>query len=728
MLETRVKSKNIKNKEKWIINLVVLALVIITSAGICLCYGLIESVAKKEERNFNPFTSTSFTDKLGRDNYVLYYQLENEKLGGNKSPSDILVRNDLNYEEEGLYLKDEINGDIYVYEERLLNDADDIEYYAFQKKVDENNNEKVNVVTNNNELEILSSEDLENEALKKLEDEYDFYIVMNYDSQGNLNMSKINGADKLTMYSGVSSGVSSYGGAYNGVSYLNTIKDTTFIYGIKDRNSILSNYYYYSEYVYWDYIAIVLVVVSAFILFISLVIPYRFTKKLIGVKSVVKIPFGILFVVFTSLMTGFYILGGQLAVGTIKDTLIYKLQSLYLNYTFNSIMLGIVNLVWWIIGFYILFNSMTYIKFIFNKGFLKFIKENTITVKILVWIKKIIKYFINNIDIREKNTKKLIIVVGINVIALSIMFLFGAFSILGIIVYAIIIFILAKKYMDDINIKYNKLLKSTNAIAQGDLDIEINEDLGILNPLKEEVGKIQRGFKKAVEKEVKSEKMKTELISNVSHDLKTPLTSIITYVDLLKDDNLSNEKKKQYLDVLDRKSQSLQYLIEDLFEISKVNSKNISLNLSDVDLVYLMKQTLLELDYKIKETNLKIKTNFNKDKIIYPLDSQRTFRVFENLITNIIKYSLEGSRVYIDIFENDKDIKITLKNIAKEEIDFNSKDITERFVRGDKSRNAEGSGLGLAIAKSFVEVQGGKFDIVLDGDLFKVIIEFNKDK
>lgn len=306
------------------------------------------------------------------------------------------------------------------------------------------------------------------------------------------------------------------------------------------------------------------------------------------------------------------------------------------------------------------------------------------------------------------------------------MSMFRFFGVFGIIIYSIITFSFAKRYIDDINIKYNKLLKLTNSIADGNLSVEIDEDLGILNPLKEQVEKIKKGFKKAVEKEVKSEKMKTELVSNVSHDLKTPLTSIITYVDLLKDSTLDEEKKKQYLETLDRKSQSLQNLIEDLFEISKVNSENINLNLSKVDLVYLMKQTLLELDYKIKEADLRIKTSFNKDKIIYSLDSQKIFRVFENLIINITKYSLEGSRVYIDIYESDKDIELTLKNIAKEEIKFNSKDIMERFVRGDKSRNAEGTGLGLAIAKSFIEVQGGTFNIVLDGDLFKVIIKFNK--
>lgn len=716
-METRVKSKNIKNKENWIINLVVLALMIITSVGICLSYGIIKKVAIKQEEEFNPFTSSGFIDTLRNDNYALYYQLENEKLGGDKSPSEILFRDDLNYEGEGIYLKSEVDNSVYRYEEQLSSNADNIQYYAYQKIFDENNNEQINVINNNNELEMLS-----NEVSKDLEEQYDFYIVMNYNSQGNLSISKIKGVDKTTIYSDISSN----NGTYNGINYLYPIKDTTFIYGVKDRDSIISNYYYYGNHAYYEYTMIELFIISAAILFISLVVPYRITKKIIGFKSIVKVPFEILLVVFTCLIVGFYGLGSQLAFETMEGTVFLMLQEFDVSRGVATTIIGVANLLWWIIGFYILFNAITYIKFMFNKGVLRYTRENTIIAKLFMIISNIIESFTDNIDIREKNTKKLIIIVGINAIILSIMSMFWFFGVFGIIIYSIIIFNLAKKYMDDINIKYNKLLKSTNAIAEGDLNIEINEDLGILNPLKEQVEKIQKGFKKAVEKEVKSEKMKTELISNVSHDLKTPLTSIITYVDLLKDDTLSEEKKKQYLDTLDRKSQSLQYLIEDLFEISKVNSKNISLNLSDVDLVYLMKQTLLELDYKIKETNLKIKTTYNKNNIICKLDGQRTFRIFENLITNITKYSLEGSRVYIDIFENDESIKITLKNIAKEEMDFNSKDIIERFARGDKSRNAEGAGLGLAIAKSFVEVQGGTFNVVLDGDLFKVIIKFNK--
>ncbi len=721
-METRVKDNNIKNKEKLIVNLIVLVLLVIISIGICLSYGFIEKIAIKEREDFNPFTSSAFIESLSNDNHALYYQLENEKLGGNKSPSEILFRGDLNYEGEGTYLKDEVDRNIYRYEEQLSSNADNIQYYAYQRIFDENNNEQINAIGNKDELGSLNNEDLENEMLKRLEDEYDFYIVMNYNSQGNLSISKIKGGDKATIYSDFSSNKRTY----NGIEYLYPIKDTTFIYGIKDKEAIIPNYYFYWTHSYFNNITTVLVIVSVLILFISLVAPYKFTKKLIGFKSIVKIPFEILLIGFMCLMIGFYILGSQLAFETIKGTIFSLLQGFDISKGVATTIIGVTNLLWWIIGFYILFNSITYIKFVFNKGVLRYIKEDTIIAKLFIVISNIIENFTSNIDIREKNTKKLIIVVGVNAIILSIMSMFWFFGVFGIIIYSIIIFNLAKKYIDDINIKYNKLLKSTNDIAQGNLSVDINEDLGVLNPLKEEVEKIQSGFKKAVEKEVKSEKMKTELISNVSHDLKTPLTSIITYVDLLKDDTLSEEKKKQYLDTLDRKSQSLQYLIEDLFEISKVNSKNISLNLSDVDLVYLMKQTLLELDYKIKEANLKIKTNFNKDKIICSLDSQRTFRVFENLITNITKYSLEGSRVYIEIFESSENIKITLKNIAKEEMDFNSKDIIDRFVRGDKSRNAEGAGLGLAIAKSFVEVQGGTFDIVLDGDLFKAIIKFNK--
>lgn len=238
--------------------------------------------------------------------------------------------------------------------------------------------------------------------------------------------------------------------------------------------------------------------------------------------------------------------------------------------------------------------------------------------------------------------------------------------------------------------------------------------------------KIQGGFKKAVDEEVKSQKMKTDLISNVSHDLKTPLTAIITYADLLKDENLSQEKRRQYIETLDKKAQRLQVLIEDLFEMSKATSGNITLNIENIDVASLMKQTLLELEDKLEEANLSVRKNIPEGKVILPLDSQRTFRIFENLVINMTKYAMPNTRVFIDMIEDENKVEIIMKNMAAEEITFNVETIAERFVRGDESRNTEGSGLGLAIAKSFVELQGGKFDISVDGDLFKVTIIFTK--
>ena len=266
----------------------------------------------------------------------------------------------------------------------------------------------------------------------------------------------------------------------------------------------------------------------------------------------------------------------------------------------------------------------------------------------------------------------------------------------------------------------------TEQLAEGNLEVEIDEDLGIFNAFKEEVMHIQGGFKKAVEAEVRSQRMKTDLIANVSHDLKTPLTSIITYTDLLKDEDLDKEKRAQYLETLDQKAQRLKILIEDLFEMSKASSGNITMNLQEVEVISLMKQTLLELEDKIDAANLMIRRNFPEHKVLLMLDSERTFRVFDNLILNMTKYAMSGTRAYIDIVDLEQSVQIIFRNMSANEINVDVDELTERFVRGDQARHTEGSGLGLAIAKSFVELQGGTLDIHIDGDLFKVILTFNK--
>ena len=225
---------------------------------------------------------------------------------------------------------------------------------------------------------------------------------------------------------------------------------------------------------------------------------------------------------------------------------------------------------------------------------------------------------------------------------------------------------------------------------------------------------------------MRSQRMKTDLIANVSHDLKTPLTSIITYTDLLKDEDLDKEKRAQYLETLDQKAQRLKILIEDLFEMSKASSGNITMNFQEVEVISLMKQTLLELEDKIDAANLIIRRNFPEYKVLLMIDSERTFRVFDNLILNMTKYAMSGTRAYIDIVDLEQSVQIIFRNMSANEINVDVDELTERFVRGDQARHTEGSGLGLAIAKSFVELQGGTLDIHIDGDLFKVILTFNK--
>ena len=219
--------------------------------------------------------------------------------------------------------------------------------------------------------------------------------------------------------------------------------------------------------------------------------------------------------------------------------------------------------------------------------------------------------------------------------------------------------------------------------------------------------------------------MKTELITNVSHDLKTPLTAIITYVNLLKEEK-DEERRKDYVDVLERKSLRLKALIEDLFEISKASSQNVTLDLMSVDIINLFKQVKLELDDKIKEADLDFRMTLPEEKIILTLDSQKTYRIFENLLVNITKYALPHTRVYIEMMTEGQEVVIRMKNISAAELNFNPEEITERFVRGDVSRNTEGSGLGLAIAKSFVELQRGTLKIETEADLYKVEIRFKR--
>ena len=242
------------------------------------------------------------------------------------------------------------------------------------------------------------------------------------------------------------------------------------------------------------------------------------------------------------------------------------------------------------------------------------------------------------------------------------------------------------------------------------------------------VNSIGVGIRKAVESSMKDEKLKTDLITNVSHDIKTPLTSIITYVDLLKRENISDQRVQGYIDILDSKSQRLKQLIDDLVEASKISSGNISIQLETINFAELVRQSIGEFSEKFSASNLQVVTKMPEQPMLIDADSGQLWRVMENLFQNVSKYAMHGTRVYIEMEEEgegfDKKNVFSVKNISAKYLEVEAEDLTERFIRGDQSRQTEGSGLGLSIAKNLVEAQDGEFEIQVDGDLFKAIIKF----
>jgi signal transduction histidine kinase len=723
-LDTKLKSNN----SKYIITSVIFLLLIILSAGIYSTYPLIKEQAKGYE--YNIFERKGFLNNLSTSNYGIYYDTLKNNGDSTLKPSDVLVNEEKSNNEDinsnMYYNLKALDRDIYSYQESLSFDGNlrNLDYYAVNKQ-----NTLVKE-RNHGEISALLSDNPDSSSLEALNSKYDFYIVIDYNEKGDMTVKRIYGADKLIATEILKDNRIS--NPYN--MDIKPIKNMTYIYAVPKVLQYQDSIYGYKTqnrmHSYNGAASNFVNPALLLILFIGLVIPYGISKELIGFKRISRIPFEIASVIsMLTIGAVLYDVSYSMISGTLEGDLI-NLSPLVADAAVINILESIANILFWTVSFGVVFITVVLLKYIWNTGIRQYLRGNSIIYKFLsgIWRTNKRAYnYLRNIDLKSKENKRIVILLLINLLILTIMSSIWFFGIILAIIYTIVAFRIITKNFSDISSKYNKLLQATNKIAEGNLDVNIEEDLGLFNSLKKELQNIQKGFKKAVSEEVKSQKMKTELITNVSHDLKTPLTSIITYVDLLKDENLPIEKRREYLETLDRKSQRLKDLIEDLFEVSKATSGNISLNIVDVDIVALMKQTLLEVDDKITSAALSVRTNYPEEKVILPLDSQRMFRVFENLIINITKYALIGSRVYIDVINNTDKVEVVLRNMAANEIEFSVDDIMERFVRGDKSRNTEGSGLGLAIAKSFVELQGGKLDIIVDGDLFKVVITFSKN-
>lgn len=348
--------------------------------------------------------------------------------------------------------------------------------------------------------------------------------------------------------------------------------------------------------------------------------------------------------------------------------------------------------------------------------------RTTIVGKIFYWFKDI---FLKNLSYSINTTPKVILVsIGIVILSYLISILFSGLAriILLIILYGKVIHEIIKFTRD-----CSKIEKKLEEMKNGDNSVPLNIDDFTLKfkDTAQNINNISEGIEIAVQERMKSERLKAELITNVSHDIKTPLTSIINYVDLLKKEKIENKKAKEYIFILENKSQRLKKLTEDLVEASKIQTGNVSLKKEKINVELLIKQAAGEFEDKFSKKGLDTIIESDKNEVFILADNRYMYRIIENLFSNISKYAMENSRVYIDIKTRKDKVNICIKNISKEKLNISSDELMQRFVRGDSSRTTEGSGLGLSIAQNLTTIQGGTFNLVLDGDLFKVEIIFD---
>ena len=365
-----------------------------------------------------------------------------------------------------------------------------------------------------------------------------------------------------------------------------------------------------------------------------------------------------------------------------------------------------------------LFFTLSAVRNIKNKTFLK----RTLIYRIYLFLKSKFKRLEKSFSHKSAKTAGLYLGAYTLIVAVVSKITGGGFIIACAVVFLCAYFFIDKRFSEfDIIRNEIKELKDGNTAVKADISNITNV---ILKETAEDLEKVGDGVQKAVDKQMKAERMKSELITNVSHDLKTPLTSIISYSDLLCKETLTPDEANDYAKIIKEKSLRLKKLTSDLFDMSKVQSGNEKLIKENIDVALLLSQAVGEADDRIKKSELEFVMNVPEEKIIISADGKKLSRVFENLVINAVKYAMKKTRVYVDLKAENKKCVIEMKNISSYPLNFDNEEITQRFVRGDISRSTEGNGLGLAIAKSYTEACGGTFKIITDGDLFKARIEF----
>ncbi|MDU1053181.1 HAMP domain-containing sensor histidine kinase [Clostridium baratii] len=599
---------------------------------------------------------------------------------------DDSILNDIRIGNQELYRDIRENKDLNIRQDPRA------DYYV----LDEKNDTEINTFNNK---DIVYEDFMDNRVIK----EYDLLIKVTYDEDGGANVEFKSGNETVGSYINADEIKEIENEEIKELGYgYEPIKNMTFIYGVE--NIVTSGFnqtylynklkYKYEEMAY-RYISVGLILVILF----GLVIPYRKEKELFMMKRLIKAPLDIkaALIIFNIIM---YICSIWIIVETISGLVSGGLYLKVGNYEISTLITIILNIVIFLVVYITLFYNVVIVKSIKRE-------ENSRNTLISIGIKKL-NNSIEKIDLRKFNKKRAIILLIINLIIVSLLSLFWFFGIIGALLYTVFLYILIRGNIKKFNNEYKLILDSTSMITKGDLDYKIEEDFLWLDSLKDDVLYMKSSFIKSIEEEIKNQNMKGELLSNISKDLNTPVDNIEGYIAKLKDDNLSYEERIRYIEKLEKKSYEFKRLIEDLFEVSKANSGSIKLDLNNVDIVALIKQTIIEEREKLDNSSLKLNLKVPSEKVILKLDGQRTYKVFENLIENIVKYSLKNTRVYIEVKEEKERVYIIFKNISKDPI--------KEFYR---------KGIGLQIVKGFIEVQGGNFDIEIDGDLFKAIIYFN---
>ena len=769
---------DIKSKNYHRLAAIIIALVIFLPS-LAMMFIRPHYISRQKEEGQISYSNTDLMDQLVKDTYVLYAEEYQREHGSDVTPFEIFFQRDTSAENSETQepSSEESSSDAGSSEE-TANEAstepaasegtseetyeDDISSIAddFQSNLYSQWSEDFSAIRSFIEYEVLDGSGTTLDTNKSLADSQESL----YDSLDNIQTNSVLNTD--SGYAFVA--VIEYGKKGN-------IESTTFLTHEKDNSSqalnelarsdpgeYLRDYYYYSGTfqppqdriycfamtktaleAYSDYDPSILYansgydttadLVVLFMTFVGFVCAAAFLLPFIkvletGNEKIFSYPFEpvcLIALCVVSVAASVTANPGALDHQSIRSVLI----SIGLPETVATVIQYLWGLLGWVLIFAVCYWAAACFRHIFTMGLKEYLQKRVLIYRFWPWITKWCRRIYQgllHIDLRDNASRVLLKLVLINFIILGFISLLWYWGLAALIIYSVILFLLLRKYVRKIQDQYQLLLQATNELAQGNLNGTIPEDLGVFEPFREEIDKIRTGFRKAVDEEVKSTKMKTDLITNVSHDLKTPLTAIITYVDLLKDPNLPAEDQKKYIQILDQKANRLKLLIEDLFEISKATSKTVQLNIVDVDIVSLLRQVKLELQDKIEATDLLFRWQLPEEKVVLPLDSQRTYRVFENLLVNITKYAMPHTRVYITMEDTENHVKISMKNISATELNFNPSEITERFVRGDASRNTEGSGLGLAIAKSFTELQGGRLEVFTDADLFTVEITFLK--